>query len=190
VLVHGRNLKYLSTPQVTVGGVAAQILQADQLSIQFKLGASTTTGPIEIRNEAGTVQLTGPFTAGSGSTHPGFFVVSGPSSVSEIVQPRPVLASGDTLIIRGQNLARLSGICLLSSGQGGAQPGSLTFSRVQVSGGSGYEASNTVMEVVLDRPPVSLAPGPVQLYGKGTTLDAYGNSQYVCSTNPAGIQWP
>ena len=190
ILVHGRNIKFLSNPVVTVGGVPAQVIQADHLTVQFRLGAGTTTGPIEIQNEAGTVQLTGPFTAGDGSSHPGFFVVAGPSSITEIVPPRPTLAYGDTLLVRGQNLARLSGVCVISSGQGGAAPGNIVLRRIPIGHGLGYEKSNTEMLILLERPLVSVAAGPIQLYAPTAPARPYPPSQFACAANPGGVQWP
>lgn len=190
VHINGYDLSFGATPQVTVGGVPAQVTQAAQMSLSFRLGAGTTTGPISVRNEVGATELTGPFTSNIGSNHPGFFVVSGPSSVTEIVQPRPALAYGDTLTVKGQNLARLNGICVASSGQGGAPAGYLKLRRVPIGAGLGYEMSNTEMRVHMDWQPYSVAPGAVQLYAPSSPPGDLAPSQFACAANPAGIQWP
>jgi len=190
VTINGHHLKNGAAPTVTVGGVPAQILSSSDLVVEFKVGAGTSAGPIEIQNSGGKTPLTGPFTAGTGANHPGFFVVSGPSSVTEIVAPRPALAYGDTLLVRGQNLARLSGVCVTSSGQGGAAPGTITLRRLPLGSGLGYETSNTEMQIFLDRPPVSIASGPVQLNAPTTPPGDYAPSQFACAPNPGGLQWP
>ncbi|HEX7337378.1 MAG TPA: IPT/TIG domain-containing protein, partial [Gemmatimonadales bacterium] len=185
VQVTGSDLAFGSKPEVTVGGVAAEVTQFTQNYVTFRLGAATTSGPIRIKHQAGAVDLTGPFTGGyPPKSHPGFFVVSGPSSVTEIVRPRPALATGDTLLVRGQNLARLSGICLLLAGQGTAPAGYVPFMRTSGSGQE-FEVTNTEMRVVFGHSPASVAPGAVQLYERPS-----GSSQTVCTTNAAGIQWP
>ena len=78
-LAGGSNFSYGQVPTVTVGGVAAQVLTSTAGIVTARLGAGTTHGPIELTNEVGKVTMSGPFTANSGPTHPGFFVVTGPS---------------------------------------------------------------------------------------------------------------
>ncbi len=190
VTVNGQNLKYSAPPQVWVGGVPAQVLGGDRLTVQFRVPAGASAGPIEIQNEVGKVQLTGPFTAGNGASHPGFFLVSGPSSVTQIVQPNPALAYDDVLLVKGQNLARLAGICVKSSGQGGAPAGYLKLPRLPIGAGLGYETSNTEMPVSMQWQPYSIASGPVQLYAPSAPVGDYPPSQFACGTNPAGISWP
>lgn len=136
VYVDGYDIGFGATLQVTVGGVPAQVISADQRSLKFRLEAGTTTGPISIRNEVGATELTGSFTATTGATHPGFFIVSGPSSVTDIVKPRPTLGVYDTLLVRGQNLARLNGICVYSPPVSAKPAGYITLRRVPIGGGS------------------------------------------------------
>jgi hypothetical protein len=190
VQVNGYDLSFGTTPQVTVGGVPAQVTQAGPMALTFRLGAGTTAGPISVRNEVGATELSGPFTAGDGKTHPGFFVVSGPSSVTEIVQPRATLAYGDTLTVKGQNLARLNGVCVASSGQGGAPAGYLKLRRVPIGAGLGYETSNTEMRVHMDWQPYSVARGVVQLDAPTSPPGDNAPSQFACAAAPGGIQWP
>jgi hypothetical protein len=190
VQVNGYDLSFGATPQVTVGGVPAQVTQTGPMTLTFRLGAGTTTGPISIRNEVGATELSGPFTAGDGKNHPGFFVVSGPSSVTEIVQPRATLAYGDTLTVKGQNLARLNGICVVSSGQGGAPAGYIKLRRVPIGTGLGYETSNAEMRVHMDWHPISVARGAVQVDAPTTPPGDYAPGQFACAADPAGFQWP
>ena len=188
--VNGNNLKYsFGATQVRVGGVAAQIVSGNELSLSFRVPSSTTVGPIEIENPAGKVQLTGPFTAGTGASHPGFFLVVGPSAVTQIVQPNATLSSGDVLTVRGQNLARLAGICVLQASGAGQQW--LTLRRPG-GAGLGYETSNTEMQVVLyfSAAPASIAASQIQLYAPSAPVGDYPPSQFACAANPAGLSWP
>src|SRR5207302_765244 len=90
VWLAGSNFSYGQVPTVTVGGVAAQVLTSTAGIVTARLGAGTTHGPIELTNEVGKVTMSGPFTANSGPTHPGFFVVTGPSVIRSIVGPHPM----------------------------------------------------------------------------------------------------
>jgi len=186
VRVTGHNIQYGNPIQVTVGGVPAQVVSADALTTTFRLGAGTTTGPIEIQNEAGKTALTGPF-ATYPTQHPGFFVVSGPSVVTQIEVP-PGLAFGSVITVRGQNLARLAGICLPSAGIGGVPPGPLVLKRVETD----YTtiASNTVMQVAFNWQPNFAAPGPIQILAPTVPPGDFVNvSNFACAANGAAVNW-
>jgi hypothetical protein len=191
VRVSGHNIKYAGPIQVTVGGVPAQVVTATALNTTFRLGAGTTAGPIEIQNEAGKTALTGPFQAQTAQQHPGFFVVSGPSVVTQIVVP-PGLAYNSVITVHGQNLARLGGICLPSAGAMGMPPGPVVLKRLG-SGGSdlGAVVSNTVMQVTLTYQPSAAAPGPVMLYAPTQPPGDQVIADFACTANGGvGVNWP
>jgi hypothetical protein len=192
VTINGHNLKYNAAPTVTVGGASAQVTSADFLTLKFRMPPNATTGPIVIGNEGGSVTASGPFQANTGAQHPGFFVVSGPSSVTEIQLPRPTPAYGDTIVVRGQNLARLAGLCVLSTPVP-AMPNAtwLKFRRLPIGSGLGDEASNTEMKVAYETTPGYINAGnAVQLLAPSQPVGDYPPSQFACAANPAGIPWP
>lgn len=160
-------------------------MKADALTVEFRLGAGTADGPIVIKNQAGSAQLTGPFTATSGSQHPGFFVVSGPSVVQSVSSPGSSLADGDIVLVKGQNLARLGGICVLGMG--------LEIELRRVGYGSSVLAditSNSEMQV---RVPwvANIANGAaVQLLAPSTPPGDVTPSSFACAPNGTSVIWP
>jgi len=192
VTINGHNLKYNATPTVTVGGASAQVTSASFLALTFRMPQNATTAPIIIGNEGGSVTASGPFQASTGVQHPGFFVVSGPSSVTQIQLPRPTAAYGDTITVRGQNLARLSGICFLSTPVP-AMPNAqwIQLRRLPIGSGLGYETSNAEMKVLYDRNDWMVSAGnAVQLLAPSQPVGDNPPSQFACASNPGGVQWP
>lgn len=187
VRVNGHDLSNGQPPSVTVGGVAAQVLRHDPLWVEFRLGAGTAAGPIRLQNEGGSVAMTGPFTASTGSTHPCFFDVSGPSVVQAITAATPTRAYGDILTVSGQNLARLRGVCVESSGQGGRAAGSFALTRVDT---NGPVLSNTEMRVTLnDQPYTVKSGGAIQLYAPTTPPGDYPPTSFACVPGSTGVTW-
>jgi hypothetical protein len=189
VTLAGSYFTYGTPPTVTVGGVPAQVVSATASLATIRLGAGTTTGPIELTNEVGKVTFSGPFTTNSGTSHPGFFVVTGPSVVQSVTAPRPTLAVGDTLVVKGQNMVRLGGICV--RGKMASLP-YMAFKRPE-GGGSvqGDLATNSEMKVLLQGyNPEWIANGsPVQLYAPSTPPGQFPPA-YTCVPNGTSVIWP
>jgi hypothetical protein len=191
IQILGHNLTYGQPPTVTIGGVAAQIISATALSVDLRVATGTTAGPIAITNEMATTQLTGPFISQSGTNHPGFFVVAGQSVVQSVTAPRPTLAYGDTLVVRGQNIARLGGICVLSSGVN-APAGYLALRRPEAGNSIlGDVTQNTEMKVLVEYNALSFATGtPIQVYAPSAPPGDMGPSVFSCAANGATVIWP
>jgi hypothetical protein len=179
VTINGQNLKYTAMPTVTVAGVPAQILSATPLVVDFRIPAGVTSGPVVLTNEGGSITLNTPFTSTLGTPHPGFFVVSGPSVITSILPP----TAGDTIVIQGQNLARVIGICVAPTYQPGSP--SQLFRTPNIS--MGYATTNTEMRVSV---PFQVAPGtPVKLFVAQSPNGDYFATDYACSTT-GGSTWP
>jgi hypothetical protein len=185
VTINGHNLSNGATPQVTVGGVPAQVLVHDQLKIEFRM-PSAASGPIAVTNPGGTVQLSGPFTSGTGLQHPGFIVVNGPSTITSIEDRT------DTLVLRGQNLPRVQGICIRLKPNPGAPSGAdYQFLRRD------YDTRNEAVTSTEMRVPVTQArwliePSAIRLWAPTTPPGDHAPppSAYACQANPGGVQWP
>ncbi|HJU89019.1 MAG TPA: hypothetical protein VJ672_06470 [Gemmatimonadaceae bacterium] len=187
VRISGHYLKNSAMPTVTVGGIPAQVLTADPLNVEFRVPANATAGPVALTNEGGTVTMSGQFNGSNGLPHPGFFIVSGPTTVTSITPPRTPVATGDTIVVQGQNLARAFGICVPSA-QGG-QP--LTIQRVQTPGGMGYNTSNTEMKVVFHFQPSQVQSGaPIQVYRPTSPPGDFLAADYACHPQTGGAVWP
>ncbi len=187
VRVAGRDLSNGTPPSVSVGGVPAQVLRHDPLWVEFRLGPGTTAGPIRLQNEGGSVAMAGPFTANTGAGHPGFFVVSGASVLQGISAATATRATGDVLIVTGQNLARLRGICVESSGQGGRPTGFFALTRVDANAPA---LSNTEMRVVLQDPPHAVKTGgAIQSYAPTTPPGDYPPTAFACVPGSSNVTW-
>lgn len=192
ITVDGHNLSFGVAPQITVGGVAARVVSFTPLQVTATLGAGTTTGPVAVQNGGGSVQITGSYTAGTGATVPGFYVVSGASSITDVVKPQATLTVGDTLVFHGQNLARLGGICasLPTSNAPGAPMRYVSFTRVAATGGHGFETSNTEMRVVFNSYPYGMVSAPVQLFAAQSASGAFVAMDFACTANPGSVSLP
>jgi hypothetical protein len=188
VTLAGSYFTYGAPPTVTVGGVPAQVVSATASLATIRLGSGTTAGPIELTNEVGKVTFIGPFTTNSGTSSPGFFVVAGPSVVQSVTAPRPTLAVGDTLVVKGQNLARLGGICV--AGKMASLP-YMGFKRPEGGSLQGDLATNSEMKVLLAAwDPAWIAKGsPVQLYAPTTPAGQFP-AAYACVPNSTSVIWP
>lgn len=189
VYVVGRQLKWNAQPKVYVGGVPAQIASATATQLSFRMPTNAVSGPVEVENEGGRVRFDGPYPIRIPQvTHTGFFVVAGPSVVTQVVTPRPTVVAGDTLTVIGQNLARLGGICLqAANGQG-----YLALRRPEAGGSApqGWISSNTSMLVVMQYQPNFFGPGPVQLYANAQPIGDSPPIQFACAPNPQMVNWP
>lgn len=143
IAISGLNLSHGQSPTVTVGGVAAQVWRFTDREVLAQLGAGTTSGPVVLHAEGGSVTLMG--TPLGGTPRKDFFVVSGPTVVQSIVWPTTPVASGDVLIVSGQNLARLGGLCLRMPGPPFMKPASLS----RTDFGPGQHTTNTTMTLRL-----------------------------------------
>ncbi len=186
VSVQGSNLSYGVAPQVTVGGAVARIKSYTASQVQFYLGAGTTSGPIVVTNGGGSVQASGPYSNGF-ATAPGFYVVSGSSSISEILKPRPTINVNDTLVVHGQNLSRLGGICV-SVPTSSAQP--MALPRIAPPPGHGYEMSNTEMLIAIQYGIPGVVSAPIYMYAPTMPAGDYASSNFACTANPGGGTFP
>jgi hypothetical protein len=178
VTITGRSLKLNTMPTVSVGGMPAQVLSANSQTVDFRMPAAVTAGPIVLTNEAGSVTLSGSFPDPGGQPHPGFFVVSGPTAITALVPP----TSGDTVVVKGQNLARAAGICVMRPGQTTAQQ-LLRTPRTNFH----FATSNTEMLVpyATGIPSGSIVQPLVPQTPNGDFL----SSDYACSSTGAST-WP
>ena len=184
VRIVGRQLKWTAQPQVFVGGVPAQVLSAAANQVSFRVPATATSGPVEIAHEGGRVALTGQFPVGVPQvTHPGFFLVTGPSIVTQVVKPAG-LAAGSVLTVTGQNLARLGGICLAQANG----LGYVGLSRTDLS--NSWLTSNTEMQVKMEFPPSIFGAAPVQLFISSQPVGDFPPNQFVCGPNAQAVPWP
>lgn len=109
----GRALSFGAAPRVMVGGVPAQITRFTETETEFVIPAGATIASITHTNEYGTAAVAPPRPPiGDNVLHPGFFLVDGPSVIESAVGDRTFQS---TLVLRGRNLARLTGICVLST---------------------------------------------------------------------------
>lgn len=179
VTVDGHGLSTGTAPTVTVGGVRAQVTKFTELSVTFRLGAETREGPIAIQTDGGTTQVTGEFKVSDGTTRTGgLIVVSGPSSVEQVT------VAGDTLVVRGRNLARLNGICVFPPNTGNV------YRPLYRLGSPFLVSSNTEMKVRLTADPSQFTSVPVQLYAPPNAGGDYGSHTFACTPNPGNVQWP
>jgi hypothetical protein len=194
VTVSGYNFSYGQPPKVTVGGVPAVVTDLQPMSsVSFKLGAGTTTGPIAITNEAGTATISGPVKLSGGVMHPGFFVVSGPSVIQSIS-----VVVGATYLeysVKGQNMARLGGICVKATNMpsNGFTGQMLPMKRYQPNSGSWPFALNDEMIVTSNwRDYGVLKGGEVQLYVQNDAPGqwAWMSSSFSCAPNSSTMTWP
>ena len=147
---------------------------------------SAASGPIAVSNPGGTVQLTGPFTSSSGTQHPGFIVVNGPSTITSIEDRT------DTLVLRGQNLPRVLGICIRLKPNPGAPSGAdHQFIR------GDFDTRNDAVTSTEMRVPVNttrslIEPSAIRLWAPTVPPGDYAPllSAYACQANPGGVQWP
>ena len=194
IWVAGRDLSNGQAPQVTVGGVPAQLLSYDELNLRFRLASGTTSGPIKIQNPGGSVTLDGPFVANNGSNANGFLLISGPSAVASIQSLGRPAAFGDVITVTGQNLARLGGICVEQASLPGnpAPPGAfVTLQRVDLNAMiNGVVTSNTEMKISIQQQPYLLKPGgEVRMYAPTTPPGDMPPNTFSCQPNPTALGW-
>jgi hypothetical protein len=194
VRLAGRDLSNGTAPRVTVGGVAAQVLRHDPLWVEFRLAPGTTSAPIQISNEGGSVTASGQPSAQGYAAQPEFFVVSGSSVAQSLQASATPPAYGTVLTVTGQNLARLRGICVMGAPQGTLpSPGFVVLRRSDASGALQepmYATSNTQMHVRMEYQPQSLAAGSaVQVYAPTTPPGDYQPTTFACTPNASNLNW-
>ena len=203
VRIIGQLLNAGGTPQVSIGGLPAQLLWTSATAIEARVstqfrsagngrpGQASSADSVIVTNPSGKTVRAGGYQTADGTVQPGFFLVNGPSSITQIDASARWAAIGDTVRITGNNLARLMGICVTRR-TGYQQTHTAILYRVDQQ--MGYQTSNTEMYVVLQDPLADVQGGTIGAFAPTQPVGDLPPSQFACpgaTTHlSGGLMWP